>query len=330
MHLRKMLLNVCLVVLLGVVLAACGGTSANDKSAASNNSGQAQENGAAAESNNAGNNAATESKTKLYKDGLDREVEIPVNPQRIVALNNFGELAALGVKPIGLLEYDLNIYDAKLVEGIENVGGQEPNMEKIISLEPDLIIVANYLKPEVIESLQKIAPTVATKWGLTSFEQLHAVAEMLGKGTEEQAWLTKYNAQVEEARKQLKPFMKDGETATVLQFFGKNIYTYRMDTFSAIYDGLGFAATEKVKAVKDPVQLSEEVLPEFVGDRLFILVADKDAETNFNDLKSHSIWNNLPAVKNNKVYLVDNFRYSNFNATNMEWQLNDLVDKLGK
>lgn len=72
---------------------------------------------------------------------------------------------ALGVKPIGAVQswlgdpwYD-HIKDK--MKGVENVGTEAaPNIEKIASLNPDLIIGNKIRQEEVYDKLKAIAPTV--------------------------------------------------------------------------------------------------------------------------------------------------------------------------
>src|SRR5690606_17715423 len=131
------------------------------------------------------------------------------------------EVLALGIKPIGTLDYYLNKFERERIAGIESVGGDEPSMEKMIALEPDLIIIPGYFKPEIVEALQKIAPTVATKWGLLPLEHLSVLAEWLGREEEEQAWLAHYAEKAAQTKEALKPYQLEGEKVIALQFWNK-------------------------------------------------------------------------------------------------------------
>ncbi|WP_166238474.1 ABC transporter substrate-binding protein [Paenibacillus turpanensis] len=309
--LRKLpLIPAALLLIMTVLAAACGNPSTDNHSHEPNNSPKSAE-------------------TKTVKDALNRDVTVPVEPERIIAINNFGELAALGVKPIGTVDYYLKNHDPAVTQGIESIGDQEPNMEKVTALSPDLIIISDYLKPEVVESLQKIAPTFATKFGLPAFEQLHVVAELLGKTKEEQAFRVQYDERLKETKQKLQAHLKPGETALVVQFYNKAIYTFPINAFPTIYEALGYTEPDKAKALTAPASLSEEVLPEYAADTIFVLVADQAAEERFKEVASGPVWKNLSAVKNNKLYVLENVRWSELSAYNMNWQLTDIVTKLG-
>ncbi|WP_185819836.1 ABC transporter substrate-binding protein [Salibacterium salarium] len=266
--------------------------------------------------------------TRTYTDSLDREVEIPEEPQDIVAINYFGELTALGITPVGATDYDLDKYEDEVTEGIESVGSEEADAEKILTLDPDLIVVSDYREAEAIENYEKIAPTVALEFGKPPLEQLETVAELTGREEEHEQWIEEYEADVEEAREEIDPYVEDGETAVVMQFYEKDIYMYSTSTFPTIYDAAQFEPTEEAKNITDSESLSQEVIPEYSADRIFVMFADTTAEENYEELSEKSIWADLPAVQNDKVHIVDNDYWSDFNAKLMKWQLDDLVEKI--
>ncbi len=93
--------------------------------------------------------------TKLVKHALG-ETRIPLKPQRIIVLNDIALLdpvLSLGIKPIGTVSY-FPQYDFLFrgvtndeATGIEIIGtGNQPNLEKVIKLKPDLILMRDYQK----------------------------------------------------------------------------------------------------------------------------------------------------------------------------------------
>ncbi|SDK05778.1 ABC transporter substrate-binding protein [Sediminibacillus albus] len=89
-------------------------------------------------------------------------------PERVVVLEwVYGEdLLALGIQPVGMAGIEnyhkwVNI-DAELSEDVQDVGTrQEPNLEAIAELNPDLIITAGYRHEAIMDSLEGIAPTLS-------------------------------------------------------------------------------------------------------------------------------------------------------------------------
>src|SRR5687768_15188777 len=97
------------------------------------------------------------------------ETQIKGMPERVVVLDT-GELDSamtLGVTPVGAVEaIPGEGFPSYLEEtgGIENVGTiEEPNLEKIATLEPDLILSSKLRHEQIYDQLSKIAPTVFTE-----------------------------------------------------------------------------------------------------------------------------------------------------------------------
>ncbi|QJD86625.1 ABC transporter substrate-binding protein [Cohnella herbarum] len=314
-------LTLLLVVILTLVVAACG----NNKNAASP-SATGSASPSASESSTPSPSSEPEATTKKIKDGLDREVEIPTKPEKIVVLGNMGEVLSLGIKPIATNDYYLSKYGTDRLAGVQSIGGDEPDMEKILALQPDLIIIPSYFKPEVLDALHKIAPTIATKWGLLPLEHLSVIAGWLGKEAEEQAWLAQYAEKAAKTKETLKPFNLEGEKAIVLQFWSKAIYQHATTVFTPLFQDIGFVPTEAQAAVKETAAITEEAVVDYAAEaeRIFILVDGQADIDTYNALKS-TAWKNVPAVKNDKVVLVDSARWNDYSTAAMEWMLEDLV-----
>jgi iron complex transport system substrate-binding protein len=181
LKLRKGFAGSVMILLLSIVLSACGG---------SDGGGQANTAGSAANSHEekaTEQPAATTEQTTRTVTHLLGETEIPANPQRIVADQYIGHLLALGVKPVGA-RGDLmkSPFLKDFVSGIED-SGSPMNLERVLELKPDLIIVQS---GDNYEELSKIAPTIVYEYGkLNSIEQLRLFGEILGKEKEAEEWI---------------------------------------------------------------------------------------------------------------------------------------------
>lgn len=274
------------------------------------------------------------SETKLYTDTLGREVEIPTNPQRVVALWTVGEMLALDTKPVGSISHLLRFYTDEEKDGIEIVGDAVTgDYEKILSLNPDLIVVYALAKEEEIEKYSKIAPTVTTQFFGEPMESLRDLGEILNKQDVAENWIKEYNERVEVARNEVKDLNLHNEKAVVIQLALKNMYLYRSSTFPTIFDAYQFQLSsyqEKLQQSPDfeKEQLSMEVLPEFQDvDRIFLIINDEDSKATYDTLKNSTIWNGLPVVKNNQVYEIDN-RFSITDVTTLDWALDEVKQLL--
>ncbi|HSI67228.1 MAG TPA: iron-siderophore ABC transporter substrate-binding protein [Planococcus sp. (in: firmicutes)] len=100
-------------------------------------------------------------------EGTNGEVTLDEPAERVVVLEwTYAEnLLAVGIQPAGMadiVEYGnyVNI-EPQLDETVVDVGGrQEPNLEAIAALEPDLIIGVSFRHDAMLQDLESIAPTV--------------------------------------------------------------------------------------------------------------------------------------------------------------------------
>jgi len=79
-----------------------------------------------------------ESNCRIVKHAMG-ETCVPTKPQRVVTLDvvTLEDVLALGIKPIGTVTcVDWSHLQNKL-EGVENIGVGEPNLEKVLALKPD-------------------------------------------------------------------------------------------------------------------------------------------------------------------------------------------------
>lgn len=303
----KRLFTVSAVALLMLLLAACGSNAGNKVDGASS----AQSTRAASTEAAAAQPAATEEQAavRIYKDVMGREVELPSNPQRIVAHYYASEMVALGFPMVGT-----NFLNAKAVlgeeklQGIADVSGEgvSTNLEKVLALEPDLIIVPNFLDAVEFEELSKIAPTVVMDYSGDIFSRLRTLSEIVGKPEQAEDWIKKYEAKSEEKRELLKPVVAAGGTASafVVHIDGK-LYIYGQQRLGpTMYDALGFKAPEKVAELfKDSKDLWKEIsleaLPDLAGDHIFLILQDdnEDAVKGTEEIMNGPVWKNIPAVK---------------------------------
>ena len=130
-----------------IVLSGCGGGSSGEDAAPA---------------------AQTRTVTSTF---TGKEVKVPAEPKRVVALWRTGaELVDLGVKPVGaldgeLLEEELGSEVYATVKDTPEIGTFEGvDVEKVIELEPDLIIGMDNGGLRIdYEELEEIAPTVVLK-----------------------------------------------------------------------------------------------------------------------------------------------------------------------
>ena len=127
-------------------------------------------------------------------DASDKEVVIETEPKKIVSLmpsnTEISFALGLGKKIVGVTDNDN--YPEEVAE-IEKVGGMEFNVEKIISLKPDLVLgfggSAMTSSEEGLEQIRNAGITVLVVNDASNFDDVYEAINMVGTatGTKEEA-----------------------------------------------------------------------------------------------------------------------------------------------
>ncbi|MGW0191671.1 ABC transporter substrate-binding protein [Streptomyces sp. NPDC003362] len=150
--------------------------------------------------------------TRKVTDATGREVAVPGDPRKVVALSEptLDAALALGVEPVGTTagrgQSGVSTYLAGKAAKAEVVATvAEADMEKLAALRPDLILLdeTTAVKSEV-SKLQEIAPTVVTaKLNEDWKKAFTATADALNKKAAAEKILTSFEADVAAAKEKL-------------------------------------------------------------------------------------------------------------------------------
>jgi iron complex transport system substrate-binding protein len=260
-----------------------------------------------------GADEAASRETRTIKHALG-ETRAPVNPQRIVVLST-GLLDAtltLGVTPIAASQSggEFPAYLGDATEGIKPIGDPtaEPNLEKIASLEPDLILTEEY-SGEVFggyENFSEIAPTVpitfasSAKWR----EYVAKVAETLGREEELAKAKAAYEEHADEVAGKIAPAVRGREVVT-LRIEPETILAYGPNTFTGtVLADAHVPRPEPPAGAKETFgyyEVSPELLPKVDGDIIFVYSQEPGA---VDELTANPLWDD-PAVQNDLAFAVD-------------------------
>ncbi|WP_394173492.1 iron-hydroxamate ABC transporter substrate-binding protein [Guptibacillus hwajinpoensis] len=314
---NRMKTQLILLFMFVLILGAC----ANEESNGESKSGQ--------------NDSGSDMKTFTLPDG--QEFEIPTNPERIVATDYVGYFLALGITPVGAPDQFVldNPYLAEeQIKDIEDIG-TPPSVEKVTSLNPDLIVVTDQ---EQYDLLSKIAPTVLMPFGAYDSldEEVTAMGEIVGKEAEAKEWIEQFDEKAAAAREELDGVISEDETVGIYEVQTKDFYVFG-DNFGrggqVIYDALQLKAPEKIQ--KEVIegdnwkQISLEVLPEYAADHMFYTeYAAEDNQDVLKETKESALWQNLEAVKNDQLYEMKFEDMYYYDPIAVEGQLDLIVDKL--
>jgi len=247
-------------------------------------------------------NEKEESGTITYQSE-NGPIEVPANPKRVVVLSSFaGSVMSLGVNVVGVDSWSKA--NPRFAEGLKDAEEiSDENIEKIIELNPDLIIGLDNVKN--LDKLKKIAPTVTFTYGKVDYltQQLE-IGKVLNKEKEAQDWISDFKKRAVNAGKEIKAKIGEDATVTVVENFNKQMYVFGNNWgrgTEILYQEMGLKMPKKVEemALKDGYYaISSEVLPEYAGDYL-VVSKYNDQDNSFQDTQTYK---DMPAVKNNHVF----------------------------
>ena len=263
-------------------------------------------------------------------------VEIPADPQRIVDLSgNSDILSILGYKVVGTANsdaYDYTKFPSYLEEtlsGAKILGysmQDTMDVEAVMNLNPDLIVIST-VQEKMYDALSEIAPTVMIQLEALNWkDDVRALGKVFGKEDVANEWIANYEAKAKDAGDKIKA--KYGDDTTYLSFLasGGQFFVFDGAGFGdVLYKDMGLAKPEGMPEQTDislPV-VTYEGLAAIKADYIFAIATDEDLA----QLEANSIWNNLPAVKNGNVVILESSPY--FNQGYSPIGREKLVDEIG-
>ncbi|WP_019777440.1 ABC transporter substrate-binding protein [Streptococcus sobrinus] len=237
--------------------------------------------------------------------------KVPKNPKKVVnfAYSYTGYLLELGV--------DVSSYSLDNEKNSPAFGDKLKNAKKLTSEDteaiaaqkPDLIIA--FSTDKNIKQLKKIAPVLVIEYGKRDYLQmLTDLGKVFDKEDKAKTWLANWKKKTVQAKQELKDYLPENATFTVMDFYDKNIYLYGKNWGRGgelIYDALGYSAPKKVQ---DDVfktgyfGVSQEVLGDYMGDYALLNVS-KATKNSAASLKESDVWKNISTVQNKHVLEVD-------------------------
>jgi len=274
--------------------------------------------------------APEQSATVSITDAQDRTVEVPTNPETVVATDwsVIRTLTGLGIEvdavptPNGSLPADLERYSSDDVTKIGSLF--ELDYEKINELEPDLVIVGSRSgTPEVVAELTKITPNVidmsarfdqAEDQVTETEERVVQLGTIFGK----QAEATRQMTEVKDGIAAAKQKATQAQTkAMVVQVSGGKASAYGPSSrFGLVYAQSGFGFADTGAPIDDEGSHGEEVTSEFFTkyNPGTIFVLDRGKVVGEDGAPALQVLNNdlvkaTDASKNNKLVEIEGFSW---------------------
>lgn len=302
---KKFISLTSVLVLLMVILAACG-----DKNAANESSNAPTESPAGTEQPA----ATSEAPTERVVEYLGESYTIPANVERIVitgSIEAHEDALVLDVHPVGAVTLSGKFPErfATITDQAESIGEKiEPNFETILKLKPDVILGSTKFPAETVEQLNKIAPTISISHVATNWEaNLLLLGELTGKKEKAEQEISKYKSDLESAKLTLSDILNDKQVVAIRVRAGQ-MFTYAPSVFlnPILYEDLGLSVPEAIAASKSQEAISFEQLAVMNPDYLFIqFSADEnpDAKNALQDVLDNPIIKKITASKEDHIYV---------------------------
>lgn len=257
--------------------------------------------------------ASTEMQTFSSKAG---EISIPKELSRITVLdtNSLNTIQELGASdkivalprgtplPKALSRFSTDQY-------IDVGTAKEPNLEKIASSQPQLIIMSARME-NLIDQIKGIAPTYFNQLDyndrVNSFKQQTLnIAEMVGKKAEAEQQLAILDQQIATLREKTKD-----KTALVILVNNNKLSAYGVGSrFGLIHDLYGFSpADPAIKVGTHGMSVSHEFISEKKPDYLFVIdrnAAITDGDGGAKKVLDNNLINQTNAAKNGNIVFLD-------------------------
>lgn len=300
-NMNKTLQIILVILLIGVSLVSAGCTESEK------DPGRYDDLGAAGNGN-------IEKSGKIVTDELGREVTIPADPTRVLALTSAAMQALLnvGVTPVGKVE---DYKTSELGMALPSVGtSSNINVESVCALKPDLIIASSRFHAIYKEEFERSGMVVyyfdPDKVGdIPLVELTPYLAKLVGKEVEAE----QYVRSVYDTANELKVKVADTGIKT-------GIMIQDGDTINAAQSASGLGSMFTLLGIENivPANMPNAKKASFVPfdaetiikknpDLIFIVTQSKDPESNkavIERFKKDPQWSGLSAVKNNKVLIL--------------------------
>ncbi|WP_432534901.1 ABC transporter substrate-binding protein [Kineococcus arenarius] len=227
--------------------------------------------------------------------------EVPVDPQRVVTLDSphLDAALSLGLTPVGSVQsavaQGLPAYLGTRTEGIEVVGTiEEPNLEAIAALDPDLILSATVRHEQLYDQLSRIAPTVFTASSGTDWrEGFDLVAEALNRSEEGDTALAEHDERVEAVGRRIGA---EGTSASIVRFLPEETRVYGPGTFSgSVLSEVGLDLPDLDYDEYSMAYISPEQVQLVDADAIFSATYGDPSATTRGAVSV--LWQRLPAVQ---------------------------------
>lgn len=246
------------------------------------------------------------------KDALGEEVVIEKEPEKVVSLipsnTEISFALGLGSKMVGVSDYDN--YPSETAD-IEKVGGMEFNVEKIISLDPDLVLAhasSAHNSTEGLKQLRNSGIKVVVVNDAANFSEVYSSIEMIGqvsgKSEEAKELIASMQAKVADIQEKTSVIPVEDQKSVYIEVSGEpNIFTTGKNTF--MQEMLDMIHAQNVITEDGWIQVDQEAIIKANPD-VIITTYGAYSENDLSEvILARKGWESITAVKDKQIIDVD-------------------------
>ncbi len=245
-----------------------------------------------------------------FSDGLDRPVTLAKKPMRIISLapRNTESLFAIGAEKqiVGVTSQCNFPPEAKRIAQVGGFTVQSLSLEKIVGLQPDLVLTVGALHQPVIDKLKRHGLTVVAL-DADSLESLCRETKLLGRMTghadQADALIRRLRQRVENVRKKARDIPRQERVTVFYQVWSQPLMSASRKSF--IGEIIELAGGENIAAdfpARYPM-ISEELI--FRKNPDVIVAASHEFPSGEQPrIVAKPSWSNIKAVRNGRVHMI--------------------------
>lgn len=278
--------------------------------------------------------AQPEEKTTRTVSTVMGDIEVPINPQRVVVNWYIGDVLSAGLNVAGYSAWKhetMPFYEQ--MDATTQIDKWEP--ESVMKLEPDLIIT---YKAEDFEKFGKIAPVLVIEEKVPAPERAKMIGEATGHSEIANKNVEIFEAKLAAAKEVFKAEAFEGKTFSIMQDWGPSgdwsgvAYETGSRGGTLVYKYLGLTYPDKLAELIAENEdgrntLSYEVAHEYFGDYI-LWFQQEDTESEY---AKTEIWKSIPAVAEGRVLEIPGEYMGMFffsDVLSLSAQLDYLIDGL--
>lgn len=250
-------------------------------------------------------------------DSTNTIVRVPKQPKRVIFLNtsNLEIFTSVGGKPIARTTSDNIPEDLKpMLKDVENIGAiYAPNLEKMLSLKPDLVIGTNVPFNIALRKPLEIANVPVYINVINSYEDVLQSIELMGKFANQPEKAAIKKAEISKEYNELTTEVKPNSGKRCLILFG-NTESFSIATSKSFTGDLlnrlgGINIADKADKTKDSgyIPLSMEFINKQNPEVIMLITMSKGdiketAAQSIHTMQTNPVWKDIKAVQTGQIY----------------------------